>query len=92
MPSLYIQMRDLWQVGDSGQLCRFGSTSERYSLRMASNVSSNQSLTYVCTIGLFKAAAAARRRLFNESLYGVCPMGVPEALLTSCEGTVLAPK
>lgn len=43
------------------------------------------SLTYVCTIGLFKAAAAARRRLFNESLYGVCPMGVPEALLTSYE-------
>lgn len=47
--------------------------------------SSHWPLTYVCTIGLFKAAAAARRRLFNESLYGVCPIGVPEALLTSCE-------
>lgn len=47
------------------------------------NANLSQVLTYVCTIGLFKAAAAARRRLFNESLYGVCPMGVPEALLTS---------
>lgn len=45
------------------------------------------SLTCVCIIGLFKAAAAARRRFFNESLYGVCPMGVPEASLTSCERT-----
>lgn len=72
-------MRDLWQMEGSGQSCISQARSA------SARTTSNWPLTYVCTIGLFKAAAAALRRLFNESLYGVCPMGVPEALLTSCE-------
>lgn len=64
----------------------FSINGEEFDLARKSNAYLSQALTYVCTIGLFKAAAAARRRLFNESLYGVWPIGVPEALLTSWSG------